>query len=66
MDACAHIAIEISRYEGYCTARKSGLYLIDRDAVAGALATDVLSGDTVVYRLLDLLEAEAWARSWSG
>jgi asparagine synthase (glutamine-hydrolysing) len=40
--------------------------LIDRGAVADALATDVLSGDTIVYRLLDLVEAEAWARSWDG
>lgn len=40
--------------------------LIDRDAVAAALETDVLSGDDIVYRLLDFLEAETWARSWSG
>jgi len=40
--------------------------LIDRAAVAAALETDVLSGDAIVYRLLDLLEAETWARSWEG
>lgn len=40
--------------------------LIDREAVAVALETDVLSGDAIVYRLLDLLEAETWARSWGG
>ena len=40
--------------------------LIDCDAVATALETDVLSGDAIVYRLLDLVEAETWARSWGG
>jgi asparagine synthase (glutamine-hydrolysing) len=40
--------------------------IADRDAVETALATDVLSGDDIVYRLLDFLEAETWARSWGG
>lgn len=39
--------------------------LLDRPAVEAAMATDTLSTDTVVYRLLDLCEAEAWARSWA-
>jgi asparagine synthase (glutamine-hydrolysing) len=39
--------------------------LLDRDAVALALETDVLSADAIAYRLLDLVEAETWARSWS-
>lgn len=40
--------------------------IIDCGAVEIALATDVLSGDAIVYRLLELVEAETWARSWTG
>lgn len=40
--------------------------LIDRPAVEAAMATDTLSSDAAAYRLLDLCEAEAWARSWIG
>lgn len=40
--------------------------LIDRSAIAAAMATDVFSADAIAYRLLDLGEAEAWARSWIG
>jgi asparagine synthase (glutamine-hydrolysing) len=40
--------------------------IIDRQAVDYALAVDaVSSGDDLVLRLLDLAEAENWARSWS-
>jgi asparagine synthase (glutamine-hydrolysing) len=39
--------------------------MLDERAVALGLETDVLSGDAIVYRLLDLVEAETWARSWS-
>lgn len=46
--------------------RLVGHGIADRNAVETALATDVLSGDDIVYRLLDLLEAETWARSWGG
>tara|TARA_R110002049_G_scaffold126933_2_gene283204 strand:+ start:148 stop:498 length:351 start_codon:yes stop_codon:yes gene_type:complete len=38
--------------------------VIDRSAVDDALNTDVISGGDIVYRLLDLVEAESWARSW--
>lgn len=38
--------------------------VIDRAAVEDALTTDVISGGDIVYRLLDLAEAESWARSW--
>ena len=38
--------------------------VIDRSAVEYALNTDVISGGDIVYRLLDLAEAESWARSW--
>lgn len=38
--------------------------IVDRRAVEAALKTDVMSGDAIVYRLLDLVEAEAWAQSW--
>lgn len=38
--------------------------LIDRAAVETALACDTYAEDTPAYRLLDLVEAEAWARSW--
>lgn len=40
--------------------------ILDRPAVEAAMATDTLSSDAVAYRLLDLCEAEAWARSWIG
>lgn len=40
--------------------------LTDRAAIEAAMGTDPLSKDPVVYRLLDLCEAEAWARSWIG
>ena len=38
--------------------------VIDRSAVHDALNSDVISGGDIVYRLLDLAEAEIWARSW--
>lgn len=38
--------------------------IIDRSAVNDALTTDAVSGGSIVYRLLDLAEAESWARSW--
>jgi asparagine synthase (glutamine-hydrolysing) len=40
--------------------------VLDRTATEKALSIDALSGDSMVYRLLDLAEAESWARSWSG
>lgn len=39
--------------------------LIDREATEAALAVNVESGDSIIYHLLDLSEAEAWARSWT-
>ncbi|MDP3673775.1 MAG: asparagine synthase-related protein [Novosphingobium sp.] len=39
--------------------------LIDADAVEAACRADEYGEDPTVYRLLDLAEAEAWARSWS-
>lgn len=39
--------------------------IIDRTEVERALATDISSPDSIVYRLLDLAEAENWARSWT-
>jgi len=38
--------------------------LIDLEAVDLALSASAETGDSIVYRLLDLTEAEAWARSW--
>ena len=38
--------------------------LIDRSAVDEAMKVDALSGGAIIYRLLDLAEAENWARSW--
>lgn len=38
--------------------------VIDRVATEAALAADPHAEDPIVYRLLDLVEAEAWARSW--
>lgn len=39
--------------------------VLDRRAVEVALGTDVFTADAIAYRLLDLVEAEAWARSWT-
>jgi len=39
--------------------------IIDRKEVEQALATDIASRDSIIYRLLDLAEAENWARSWT-
>lgn len=39
--------------------------LVDRRATEKALETDPMSGGSLIYRLLDLAEAEAWARDWS-
>jgi asparagine synthase (glutamine-hydrolysing) len=39
--------------------------LIDCSAVEQALRVDEHADDPIVNRLLDLVEAEAWARSWS-
>lgn len=44
----------------------AGQGLLDRPAIETAMATDILSKDPAVYRLLDLCEAEAWVRSWAG
>lgn len=38
--------------------------LLDASAIEQALACDPHGQDPVIYRLLDLVEAEAWARSW--
>ena len=40
--------------------------LIDRSAVDKAMQVDALSGGATIYRILDLTEAENWARSWRG
>ncbi|MBD3774933.1 MAG: hypothetical protein IE921_15295 [Rhodobacteraceae bacterium] len=40
--------------------------LLDPVAVEQALHTDPLTGSEIIYRLLDLAEAENWARSWDG
>lgn len=40
--------------------------LLDRAAVEAAIEVDSRSGDELIYRLLDLVEAENWARSWQG
>ena len=39
--------------------------VIDRRAVEEALATDETEDDSNFDRVLDLLEAENWARSWT-
>jgi len=39
--------------------------ILDRTATEHALSVDVDREDPVVYRLLDLVEAEAWARVWT-
>lgn len=38
--------------------------LIDRAAIERALQTDRDRDDSVIYRVLDLVEAENWAREW--
>lgn len=43
----------------------AGHGLVDREATEAALGVGVESGDSIIYRLLDLAEAEAWARSWT-
>jgi len=43
----------------------AGQGLLDLAAIDAALALDSQAGDDRIYRLLDLVEAEAWARSWS-
>lgn len=40
--------------------------LIDRPAVDAAIKAEAMSGGAIIYRLLDLAEAENWARSWRG
>ena len=39
--------------------------LLDREAVEAALNVDYRSEGSIIYRLLDLVETENWARSWS-
>lgn len=38
--------------------------ILDRVATEAALHASVDAADSMIYRLLDLAEAEAWARSW--
>lgn len=38
--------------------------ILERTAVETALQTSAHAANPIVYRLLDLVEAEAWARSW--
>ncbi|KHS45259.1 asparagine synthase [Novosphingobium subterraneum] len=38
--------------------------LIDAVAIEQAIASDPHGEDPIIYRLLDFVEAEAWARSW--
>ncbi len=40
--------------------------LLNLPEVAAALKSDTISGGAIIYRLLDLVEAENWARSWNG
>lgn len=40
--------------------------LLDAAAIEQALMADPHGADPVIYRLLDLIEAEAWVRSWQG
>jgi asparagine synthase (glutamine-hydrolysing) len=40
--------------------------LLDLAAVEQALGAGAMAGGSIIYRLLDLAEAEAWARSWQG
>lgn len=53
-------AIRLALLDGVLTQRG----LLDLPAVERALTTDVVTGDSMVYRLLDLAEAENWARAW--
>jgi len=39
--------------------------LLDRPSLEEALCTDIAYSGSIVYRLLDLAEAENWARSWA-
>jgi asparagine synthase (glutamine-hydrolysing) len=39
--------------------------LLNLSEVDAALKSDTISGSAIVYRLLDLVEAENWARSWN-
>ena len=39
--------------------------ILDRSALALALDVDEVTDLVLIERLLDLLEAENWARSWS-
>ena len=39
--------------------------LLDRQAIEAALNVDFRSEGSIIYRLLDLVETENWARSWS-
>ncbi len=39
--------------------------LLDREAAETALNADYRSEGSIIYRLLDLVETENWARSWS-
>ena len=39
--------------------------IIDGQAVEQALEADITTRDSIIYRLLDLAEAENWARSWT-
>lgn len=39
--------------------------VLDRDAVERAFIVDTSSSGSTVYRLLDLVEAENWVRSWT-
>jgi asparagine synthase (glutamine-hydrolysing) len=40
--------------------------VLDMAAVEHAVTIDEQADDPIINRLLDLVEAEAWARSWSG
>ena len=40
-------------------------HIVDRAALEHALATDVLRDEQTFGRVLDILEAENWARSWT-
>lgn len=40
--------------------------LLDLAATGQALGVDAFAGGSIIYRLLDLAEAEVWARSWQG
>lgn len=40
--------------------------LIDRIAIEPAINVDSWTSDEILYRVLDLVEAENWVRSWQG